>query len=91
MEKKVNCLYIKHGENGKVDVFGAYMRHGVRNIEVIQSMKNVPGLGVEIFGAKYTLEYIQQKLQDHPTHNLVFKMGKSVVSWPTYEEIFLMS
>ena len=88
--KKINCLYVERKDN-QIHIYGAHTQHGVREVEVLRSTMDMPNIGINLFGSKYTLEYLRKKLADHPTHNYVFAISDDVVTWPAPDDIFVDS
>ena len=70
-EKEINCMYVTRDENGSINLYGAYQKSDNSEIFVFNRTKNTPGIGQELYGEKYTNEYIAKSLKYQPNNNFI--------------------
>lgn len=85
--RKINGIYVEHMED-KVNLYGAFCRED-KTIEVYLDTKNEPGMGIALWGQKFTGDFMREQMFSRKTHNFIGFLGQAV-SCPVREDAFLM-
>ena len=68
--RKINCMFVQHTVAG-IDLYGAFSERDDGPVVVYKSTKNQEEVPQQLYGEKYTNEYLREKLKTRKSHNFI--------------------